>query len=205
MAVLPLALGLVGRLAAGAALWSLAEYVLHRADMHGRAGRGATSREHLGHHARLDVPALTPGTWVGAAIVALALAAGGHTVTGVGWMAAYVAYELVHRAIHAGDGGGRYRRWARAHHLHHHLVDARTNYGVTSPLWDLTFRTHHRRGPRARTLAEMSESERERRWWRLLDRRALVRDQVAATDEEIERDVSDTVKHVPKERSSRRR
>jgi sterol desaturase/sphingolipid hydroxylase (fatty acid hydroxylase superfamily) len=137
----------------GVALWSLAEYVLHRFDMHGRSTRGATAREHRTHHATLDVPALTAGTWVGAAIVAGALAIGGYPWAGAGWMSAYIAYELLHRHMHSGERGGdagplgRYHRWTRAHHLHHHVVDARSDYGVTSPVWDVVFRTYRRPRP----------------------------------------------------------
>jgi sterol desaturase/sphingolipid hydroxylase (fatty acid hydroxylase superfamily) len=143
----------------GVGLWSLAEYVLHRVDMHGRSARGAAAREHRSHHGHLDVPTLTAGTWVGAAIVAGALAVGGYPAVGAGWMAAYVAYELTHRHMHTvsrrarggpvREGGplARYHRWARAHHLHHHVVDARSDYGITSPLWDVVFRTYQR--PRA--------------------------------------------------------
>jgi len=140
--------GVVVPVAVGAALWTLAEYLLHRFDMHSRAGRGETARAHRAHHRTLEVPALTLGTWVGAGLVALAFAAGGEPLVAVGWMVAYVGYELTHRLIHVdGRPAGPYRRWVRAHHLHHHLVDARSNYGVTSPAWDVVFRTYRR--PRA--------------------------------------------------------
>lgn len=146
-------LGTLAQLVVGALAWTLAEYVLHRFDMHGRSTRGATAREHRSHHATLDVPALTAGTWVGAGLVALALAIGGLPAVGVGWMAAYVGYELVHRRIHTPPAPGgevepsHYRRRVTAHHMHHHLAHAGANFGVTSPLWDVVFRTY--RQPRA--------------------------------------------------------
>ena len=104
---------------------------------------------------------ITAGTWVGAALVAVFLAWAAHPAAGAGWMAAYVAYELVHRHLHAtartagdsdsdGDAAGRterlgrYGRWARRHHFHHHFVDVRRNYGVTTPLWDVVLRTRRR-------------------------------------------------------------
>ncbi|HEY4376860.1 MAG TPA: hypothetical protein VGM93_06865, partial [Acidimicrobiales bacterium] len=40
----------VGGLAAGFVLWTLAEYLLHRFAMHALKGRGIMSREHLEHH-----------------------------------------------------------------------------------------------------------------------------------------------------------
>jgi len=208
-------LAAVAWVSAGALAWSLAEYVLHRWDMHGRGSRGATSREHRRHHATADIPVITAGTWVGAALVAVFLAWAAHPAAGAGWMAAYVAYELLHRHLHAtapapdpgpapgdtpergeppvggtvaghdggvglraathrttgpvdgstprtrpaaprtegGEGGdgteartrlGWYGRWAREHHFHHHFVDLRVNYGVTSGLWDVVLRTRRR-------------------------------------------------------------
>ena len=47
-----------------------------------------------------------------------------------------------HRGVGAHTGVGRYGRWARRHHFHHHFVDPKTNHGVTTPLWDLVFRTY---------------------------------------------------------------
>ena len=63
-----------------------------------------------------------------------------------GLVAFYVVYEWLHRSEHTHGGVGPYGRWARRHHFHHHLVDARTNFGVTSPLWDLVFRTYRSPG-----------------------------------------------------------
>ena len=147
----------------GVPAWTLAEYLLHRFDMRGRRSRGTTSREHRRHHAAVDVPVITAGTWVGAALASVFLAWAIHPAAGAGGMAAYVAYELLHRHIHArgwADGEcpapepeplGRYGRWARAHHAHHHLVDARSNFGITTPLWDVVFRTQRRDPRTART------------------------------------------------------
>jgi sterol desaturase/sphingolipid hydroxylase (fatty acid hydroxylase superfamily) len=151
-----------GWAAIGALAWTLGEYALHRLDMHGRRSRGATRREHRRHHATVDVPALTVDTWTGAAIVAVAMAWWGPVGLGVGWMGAYVGYELLHRSLHQavatpateprlrwaiGAPRRRHRRWALGHHLHHHHVDARRNYGVTTPLWDHVFRTYARPTP----------------------------------------------------------
>jgi sterol desaturase/sphingolipid hydroxylase (fatty acid hydroxylase superfamily) len=51
-------------------------------------------------------------------------------------------YEWLHRREHTHAGWGAYGRWARRHHFHHHFVDGRTNHGVTSPIWDVVFRTY---------------------------------------------------------------
>jgi len=49
-----LALAALALLAMGAALWTLAEHVMHRYAMHARRGKGLASREHLRHHALQD-------------------------------------------------------------------------------------------------------------------------------------------------------
>lgn len=54
----------------------------------------------------------------------------------------YGVYELMHRRDHTHAGFTAYGRWLRRHHFRHHLVDARTNFGVTSPIWDVVFGTY---------------------------------------------------------------
>lgn len=145
-----IALPSIGLFLAGWVGWTLAEYLLHRFDMHGaRGGRsgGAMRREHLDHHAgRPLVPDRSPRGWTGAALVALVLAWGAHLAVAAGWMAGYVVYDLVHWSIHARPPRTRYQRWIGRHHLHHHFVGPDRNYGVTVPLWDVVFGTYARPG-----------------------------------------------------------
>lgn len=54
----------------------------------------------------------------------------------------YVTYEVLHRLEHVTAGLGWYGRWARRHHFAHHYSDTRFNHGVTTPLWDIVFRTY---------------------------------------------------------------
>lgn len=135
---------------AGAATWSLLEYVIHRWLGHGRRLRGNPfGVEHLRHHVEGDYFA---PTWKKAAVVtpfALAVGTPAYALAGPagvgyigGLVALYVVYEWFHRREHTHGGVGPYGRWARRHHFHHHLVDARTNFGVTSPLWDIVFGTY---------------------------------------------------------------
>ena len=71
--------------------------------------------------------------------------AGAHGAAAVGGLLVmYGTYEVLHRREHTHAGIGRYGRWARRHHFHHHFVDPRTNHGVTTPLWDLVFGTYRR-------------------------------------------------------------
>jgi hypothetical protein len=139
------ALTSIGLFLAGWAGWTLGEYLLHRFDMHRARGRGAMAVEHREHHAgRPLVPDRSPRGWTGAGLLALVLGWGAHPAVGAGWMAGYVAYDLQHWAIHARPPRGRYERWMRRHHLHHHFAAPSRNYGVTVPVWDVVFRTYRR-------------------------------------------------------------
>ena len=139
-AVMTFALGLL--------LFSLIEYCFHRWLFHGP--EHAMERGHQRHHQTptgLDtLPFFLPP-------VCLLLIAGslaevaplGYALLFTGAIACgYFAYGQCHESIHR----SRYRyplarRWAAHHHVHHHHPDH--NFGVTSPLWDIVFRTRYRR------------------------------------------------------------
>ena len=140
--------GVVIALAAGAFSWTFLEYLIHRFMGHDRRyRRTAFGKEHIRHHIEGDYFAPTGKKLVVAALVAAILAGPAIALFGVGLGAAYVAglvgfygvYEVLHRRIHTHAGIGPYGRWIRRHHFRHHLVDARTNHGVTTPIWDLVF------------------------------------------------------------------
>jgi sterol desaturase/sphingolipid hydroxylase (fatty acid hydroxylase superfamily) len=139
-------------LAVGAALWSLAEYLLHRFAMHHLHGKGIMSREHLEHHVHstwsfssthllswagmLLVGAvlwLPLGWWLVGPAVGVALLAG--------WALGYFFYEYQHAVAHLRAPSGRYGAWLRQHHFHHHFGHPMANHGVTSPVWDRVFGT----------------------------------------------------------------
>jgi len=138
---------------AGVATWTFLEYVIHRWLGHDRRFRGNPfGVEHIQHHIVGDYFAPTWKKVIVAAVVAAVFAAGTIALVGivigtgyvVGLMVCYTAYEVLHRREHTHGGIGPYGRWARRHHFHHHLVDARTNFGVTSPVWDVVFGTYRK-------------------------------------------------------------
>jgi sterol desaturase/sphingolipid hydroxylase (fatty acid hydroxylase superfamily) len=141
------AAGLLGMLT-----WSLLEYVIHRWIGHGRGLW--RSKEHTRHHAEGNyfAPALQKGflallfmAFVSPIAVTMTGPITGYTFAS-SLVITYIAYEIVHRRLHTHAGIGAYGRWARHHHFHHHFVDARTNHGVTSPLWDIVFGTYRKSG-----------------------------------------------------------
>jgi sterol desaturase/sphingolipid hydroxylase (fatty acid hydroxylase superfamily) len=141
-------------LAAGAALWTLAEYLLHRFAMHALNGRGIMSREHLEHHvgSGWSFSHTHLLSWAGVILVGLAVWAPiGWLVLGlpgaalgVGWCLGYAGYEHQHAMAHLRGPRGRYSTWLRRHHFHHHFGHPRANHGVTTSVWDHLFGTWER-------------------------------------------------------------
>jgi sterol desaturase/sphingolipid hydroxylase (fatty acid hydroxylase superfamily) len=139
--------------ALGVLTWTLLEYLIHRWMGHDRRFRRSPfGIEHIRHH--IEGNYFAP-TWkkavAGAMFIAVlsgpAVAIGGvvHGLSYVsGLVGFYGVYEWLHRREHTHAGVGPYGRWVRRHHFHHHFADARTNHGVTSPLWDVVFGTYER-------------------------------------------------------------
>jgi len=136
----------------GLALWSFAEYLMHRFAMHEAKGRGMASKEHLKHHAERDSVleswyfAWSGVVLVGTAMGWLAAQALGPVgwALGLGWVAAYGIYDWIHWRAHRRPIANPYERFVRRHHFHHHFGHPMANHGVTSPFWDMVFGTYER-------------------------------------------------------------
>lgn len=149
------ALSLCVAAAAGVALWSLAEYALHRFLGHdARTMPNAFGAEHTRHHSEGDyfapswkkaLVALLAVPLLGAAI-ALVVGPVLGLVCACAFVAMYVTYEWLHRRMHTHRGIGAWGRFVRRHHFHHHFGNPRANHGVTSPLWDFAFGTYEAPG-----------------------------------------------------------
>jgi len=165
----------------GAFTWTLLEYCIHRWLGHDRRLMpNPFSAEHVIHHsqnhfapawkkalaAALFLVAITPP-----AILAVGLGPG--VAYAVGLVGFYLVYEVVHLLVHVFRGIGPYGRWARRHHFSHHFTDPRMNHGVTSPLWDVVFRTYL--APGVIVVPEQLRPE-----W-LLDERGAVREAYATS------------------------
>ena len=128
---------------AGLLLWSAIEYLMHRYAFHGFA-------PHWEHHERPTevqyiLAPLPLSLSMSVALWLLFRAALGSSVlpgmvlAGI-WLG-YLAYELVHLRIHSAARGGKLLRALRRYHYRHHFADDTVCYGVTSPIWDVVFRT----------------------------------------------------------------
>lgn len=139
---------------AGAFLWTFTEYALHNWVGHLSKGKREFSKQHLRHHAETDWFAPTRDKAIAAlkvmaVMVPLTLWLLGYPYGGsfsAGFMVMYVAYEVVHRRSHTHGPRGWYSRWVRKHHFYHHFKAPHMNHGVTTPLWDLVFRTYVKPG-----------------------------------------------------------
>ncbi len=140
-------------IALGVLSWSLAEYCIHRWLGH-RHTNNLFGLEHTRHHSRGDyfAPSWKKGV---AALLAAAVLIGPALLVApthlaiayvCGFAGFYLSYEALHRLEHVWQGIGPYARWARRHHFHHHFHDPSKNHGVTSPLWDVVFKTYARPG-----------------------------------------------------------
>lgn len=151
------ALGSLAIIAAAVALgmfmWTLGEYVLHRFFMHHLHGKGIMSREHLEHHVTsswsFDYTHLLSwaglllvgfGAWMPLAWWLVDLRFG--IALAVGWTVGYFLYEYHHAMAHLRAPSGRYGRWLRKHHFHHHFGHPMSNHGVSTLIWDRVFGTY---------------------------------------------------------------
>ncbi len=136
-------------LAAGAASWTLVEYLLHRFVFHGSSPKAIGAVEHRQHHARPDYfapwwqKALAAAAATALMLPGVALVAGAETSLcfTLGFIAMYLLYEVLHRRAHTRPPLGRYGRWRRRNHFAHHFADPRRAHGVSLPVWDRVFGT----------------------------------------------------------------
>ncbi len=162
LAVVPLALAAVDDAVAldfaplclfvsiGVLAWTLAEYAMHRFLFHlpvrTELGRALRFVAHMHHHAAPDDPRRVAATPIQIASmmsfflgVTAPLPAAARGATLFGALLGYVIYEALHHAVHLGRA--KWLRGLRAHHLRHHHGDASSRWGISSPLWDVIFRS----------------------------------------------------------------
>ncbi|MFL5362234.1 MAG: sterol desaturase family protein [Myxococcales bacterium] len=152
------AIALCGMFALGMLGWTLLEYLLHRYVFHFAPDprkewqRDASFLIHGIHH---DYPydrdrLVMPPTVT--AVFALIVWVPVHALLGphldrpffAGLVIGYVIYDLTHYYLHHAAPRTAFGKWLRKYHLVHHFQTPDIRYGITSPLWDLVFRTYPR-------------------------------------------------------------
>jgi sterol desaturase/sphingolipid hydroxylase (fatty acid hydroxylase superfamily) len=137
----------------GMILWTLTEYVLHRYVFHWTNEKTWGKRVHFllhgVHHdfpndrTRLVMPLLTS---IPFAVIFYALfyfTLGIHVAEPLwaGFTVGYLFYDGTHYAVHHFKQTSRLGRFLKRHHMLHHHADHDGGFGVSSPLWDIVFRT----------------------------------------------------------------
>jgi sterol desaturase/sphingolipid hydroxylase (fatty acid hydroxylase superfamily) len=149
----------LARVALGALLWTLFEYVLHRFVFHWQPTTAVGRRFHFVSHGihhldpwdptRLVFPPLA-GLVVAILIfgliwLATPLASALAVMAGV--LAGYITYDMTHYFTHHGKPRSRWGKFLKAYHLAHHHKHWDRMFGVSQPLWDVVFRTGRPRAP----------------------------------------------------------
>jgi sterol desaturase/sphingolipid hydroxylase (fatty acid hydroxylase superfamily) len=139
------ALGVVG---AGLFAFTFAEYCFHRWLFHGTTplfeeGHGQHHEQPMGYDA-LPFFLMPLAILVAAQLLGLAIPREIALQFAGGFAIGYAAYGVSHTLIHQiRFRSALMRRWAASHHIHHRHPGS--NFGVTTPLWDVVMGTRYQR------------------------------------------------------------
>jgi sterol desaturase/sphingolipid hydroxylase (fatty acid hydroxylase superfamily) len=138
-------------------LWTLTEYWTHRIVFHFEPEHGVGQRIHWMVHGvhhdhpndprRLVLPPVVSLPFATAFLVLFLAGLGRPEGMAVcaGFYAGYLAYDMVHFALHHHRPKHRLARLLHELHMRHHFEDDRRGFGVSAPWWDLVFRTYSSR------------------------------------------------------------
>lgn len=145
-------------LVSGLFFWTLTEYLLHRFLFHANPRSAWAKRMvyllHGIHHAQpmvktrlvMVLPVSIPLAFGFYALFYLVFAV---ILRSPGWvnpfmggfLLGYLAYDLIHYALHHYKSSWSAFQYLRRTHLHHHTGIPVRSFGVSSPLWDYVFKT----------------------------------------------------------------
>jgi dihydroceramide fatty acyl 2-hydroxylase len=137
----------------GYAAWTLTEYWLHRVVFHFEPDHGIGAKLHWMihgvHHDHPNDPlrlVMPPSASVPLAVLFLGLfwlvlGADAATAFGAGFLAGYLAYDMIHYHVHHHRPKTWVGRKLRELHMRHHFQDDERGFGVSAPYWDHVFRT----------------------------------------------------------------
>ena len=138
---------------AGFVLWTLSEYWLHRKVFHWDPDHPIGHRLHfIIHGVHHDHPndrmrlVMPPGASIPLAALFFGifwLAVGLPTALPLfaGFLIGYLVYDYTHYYLHHFVPRSDLGKRLREQHMRHHFQDHRYGFGVSSPLWDVVFRT----------------------------------------------------------------
>ena len=139
--------------ALGLLIWTLTEYWLHRLVFHWEPDHPLGSRLHFIIHGvhhdhpndrlRLVMPPAASVPLAALFLWAFTLIFGTPAAYPIfaGLIVGYLAYDYTHYHVHHHTPKTKLGKRIREQHMRHHFQDHRYGYGVSSPLWDIVFRT----------------------------------------------------------------
>ncbi len=144
---------LAGYFVAGLVTWTFAEYVLHRFVFHWTNDTAWGKRIHFLLHGvhhdfpndkdRLVMPLLTsvPFAFIFYFLYVGLMGMRAGEPFFAGFVLGYLGYDGTHYAVHHFKLSSRVGKWVRRHHMLHHHNDHEGGFGVSTPIWDVVFRT----------------------------------------------------------------
>ncbi len=134
--------------------WTLIEYLLHRFSFHilteKEPWKFMSSGFHRLHHEIPNAPDYVVAPIIMAAPLYLVFLLIVWAITqslsvtllwGAGLAFGYLTYEWIHYFSHHGRPKTRLGRYLKQYHSIHHFKDSDNYFGVSSPFWDIVFRT----------------------------------------------------------------
>ena len=143
----------IGLSVAGAFIWTLSEYWLHRLLFHWHPKfKGGDKLNFIIHGVHHDHPndrmrlVMPPAVSIPLALVFFGLfflvfGMPNALIVFASFLAGYLTYDYTHYYVHHFVPKTKIGKKVREHHMRHHFQDHRFGYGVSSPLWDHAFRT----------------------------------------------------------------
>jgi dihydroceramide fatty acyl 2-hydroxylase len=140
-------------LAGGVVIWTLTEYWLHRLIFHLEPDNDFGRRMHFIIHGvhhdhpndklRLVMPPAVSIPLAALFFFGFTLVFGTPTAYPLfaGFIGGYLFYDYTHYHVHHHTPRTKLGKRLREQHMRHHFQDHRYGFGVSSPLWDVVFRT----------------------------------------------------------------
>ena len=146
-----------GLVLAGFVIWTFSEYWLHRLVFHWEPDHPIGRRFHFIMHGvhhdhpndrlRLVMPpaASIPLAALFLGLFVLIFGTPAAYPAFAGFIAGYLTYDYTHYHLHHHVPTTAAGKQLREQHMRHHFQDHRYGYGVSSPFWDVVFRTRSER------------------------------------------------------------
>jgi 4-hydroxysphinganine ceramide fatty acyl 2-hydroxylase len=139
----------------GIFVWTLTEYLLHRFIFHLELKSEIGKKIHfIFHGVHHDYPSdsrrLVMPPSVSIPLAALFYFLFRFTVGSIfvypffaGFLVGYLFYDITHYAVHHFNMHSKFWLAIKNHHIKHHYQNPNKGYGVSSPFWDIIFRTDY--------------------------------------------------------------